>query len=136
MDPEELESRLVSFSLTTVKILNYILRNELGNHLSKQLGHSGTSVSLNYGEARGAESRKDFIHKMKIVLKELRETHICLRLIQEAQFYRGNDSELHKVIAENNELISIFVSSIATAQRNGTIKNCHDQDPNQKSSIN
>jgi len=72
---------------------------------------------LNYGEAQGGESRKDFIHKMKIVLKELRETFICLKMISRASLSQMED-KLEKAIKENNELISIFVSSINTAQSN------------------
>ena len=87
-------------------------------HLSKQLGRSGTSASLNYGEARGAESRKDFIHKMNVGLKELRETHVCLRIIRNAGFFKDQALKLDKAITENNELISIFVQSIKTAQQN------------------
>jgi len=71
---------------------------------------------LNYGEAQGAESRKDFIHKMKICLKELRETVVCLKILVKAELL-GAES-LHPLIVETNELISIFVTSIGTAKKN------------------
>lgn len=70
---------------------------------------------MNYGEAQGAESRKDFIHKMRIILKELRESYICLEIIKETKLCR-NEFKLNKAYKENNELISIFVKNIETAK--------------------
>lgn len=87
------------------------------NHLSGQLIRSGSSVSLNYAEAQSGESRKDFIHKMKIVLKELRETLVCLKIIKRAVI-KNTDPEIEKATGECNELISIFVKSIETATKN------------------
>ena len=78
MNKFDLEDRLVEFSVLIIDIVNEIPRSKAGNHLSGQLVRSGTSVSLNYGEAQSGESRKDFIHKIKIILKELRETFVCL----------------------------------------------------------
>lgn len=78
---------------------------------------SGTSPALNYGEAQGAESTNDFIHKLKIILKELRETFVCLKIIKRKPLIEPND-DLENTYIENNELISIFVSSIKTAKRN------------------
>ena len=91
--------------------------NYAANHLAKQLLRSGTSVSLNYGEAQSGESRKDFVHKMKIVLKELRETYICLRIIERTKLFK-NEIRIQNAKLESNELISIFVKSIETAQKN------------------
>ena len=88
--------------------------NYASNHLAKQLLRSETSVSLNYGEEQSGESRRDFIHKMKVVLKELRETHICLKIIKRTNLY-NNSEKVQKAEKENNELISIFVKSIETA---------------------
>ena len=70
MNKFDLEDRLIDFSVLIIKIVNGMINTKAGNHLSGQLVRSGTSVALNYGEAQSAESRKDFIHKMKIVLKE------------------------------------------------------------------
>lgn len=92
-------------------------KNKAGSHLAGQLIRSGTSVSLNYGEAQSGESRKDFIHKMKVVLKELRETFVCLKIIYHAKLYKDM-SDMDKAMTENNELISIFVRSVETAQKN------------------
>lgn len=90
------------------------------NHLAKQLIRSGTSPSLNYGEACAAESKMDFIHKMKICLKELRETYACLILVSSRPWAFHN--ELPKLILENNELISIFVASIKTVSQKKNIR--------------
>ena len=88
-----------------------------GTILIKQLSRSGTSAALHYGEAQAAESRKDFVHKMKIVLKELRETSICLKLIDRAKRITKTDT-LEKTKKENLELILIFISCIETAKKN------------------
>ena len=78
---------------------------------------SGTSPALNYGEAQSAESTNDFVHKLKIVWKELRETLVCLK-ITERKPLMTPFSKLNPIIKENNELISIFVKSIETAKKN------------------
>jgi four helix bundle protein len=117
MTNKELEERLIDFSALVIKLTESIKGTYTGNHLSAQLIRSGTSVSLNYGEAQDAESRKDFIHKMKVILKELRETIINLKLIMKIELISDNDS-CQEIINENNELISIFVKSIQTARKN------------------
>ena len=117
MNKSELEELLINFSVLILEITNNIYDKRSGNHLSNQLIRSGTSASLNYGEAQSAESRKDFIHKIKIVLKELRETYVCLKIIKRAKLYKLND-KIEKTLSENSELISIFVKSVETAQKN------------------
>ena len=117
MKKYDLEQRLIDFSVSIIEIVNEILSSKAGNHLSGQLVRSGTSVSLNYGEAQSAESKKDFIHKMKVILKELRETLVCLKIIHQAKLYKTEDSTV-KAKAECHELISIFVKSIETARKN------------------
>ncbi|HEX8059570.1 MAG TPA: four helix bundle protein, partial [Cyclobacteriaceae bacterium] len=87
--------------------------NKALQHLSGQLIRSGTAPALMYGEAQAAESRADFIHKMKIGLKELRETSINLRIIESR---RPTQSNLQPVLNENRQLIAIFTSSIQTAK--------------------
>ncbi len=82
-------------------------------HLGLQILRSGTSPALNYGEAQSAESKEDFIHKMKICQKELRETLICLKIISSRNWFRSE--KLADLMAENNELIAIFVASTKTA---------------------
>lgn len=113
----DLEDRLVDFSVLIIEIVNHMPNTKAGNHLSGQLVRSGTSVSLNYGEAQSGESRKDFIHKMKIVLKELRETLVCLKIIYKTNLY-SSEKKIEAAKEECNELISIFVKSVETAQKN------------------
>ena len=88
-----------------------------GTHMSKQLIRAGTSAALNYAEAQSAESRRDFIHKLKIGLKELRESYMCLTIIHKSRLFHSADN-IQLLLKENNELISIFVKSIETAQKN------------------
>jgi len=113
----DLEERLIDFSVLIIELTNEMPNSKAGNHLSSQLVRSGTSVSLNYGEAQSAESRKDFIHKMKVILKELRETHVCLKIIHLSKLFES-EHLLIELKKEINELISIFVKSIETAQKN------------------
>ncbi len=117
MDKFDLEKRLIEFSVLIIEIVNDMPNSKAGNHLSGQLIRSGTSVSLNYGEAQSGESRKDFIHKMKIVLKELRETYICLKIVHKTKLYK-TENKIAKAKNENDELISIFVKSVETAKNN------------------
>jgi len=117
MNKFDLEERLINFSVLIIEIANELPNTRVGNHLSGQLIRSGTSVSLNYGEAQSGESRKDFIHKMKIVLKELRETFVCLKIIHRTRLYKS-EKKIQKALKENDELISIFVKSVETAQKN------------------
>ena len=117
MDRFDLEERSITFSVLIIEIVNEMPNTKAGNHLSGQLVRSGTSVSLNYGEAQSGESRKDFIHKMKVVLKELRESFVCLKIIHRTKLYR-TEMKIENALKENNELISIFVKSIETAQNN------------------
>jgi four helix bundle protein len=77
-----LEERLVSFAVKIINIVEKLPRSCAGLHISNQLVRSGTSPAANYGEAQSAESRNDFIHKMKLALKELRETRVWLLIIQ------------------------------------------------------
>ncbi|MCF8374013.1 MAG: four helix bundle protein [Bacteroidales bacterium] len=112
-----LEDRLIDFGLNIDKITNHYPNTRLGNHIVGQMIRSSTSPSFNYGEAQSAESRRDFIHKMKICLKELRETLIGLKYAERGKFDVPQDL-LFLLLKEVNELISIFVKSIDTATKN------------------
>jgi len=112
----DLDDRLINFASNCLDIGEKLPPTYAGNYLGSQLVRSGTSPALHYGEAHGAESSNDFIHKMKVCLKELRETFNCLRLIQKRNWV-GED-KLSNLIAENNQLIAIFVASLKTAQKN------------------
>lgn len=117
MNRKDLEERLINFAVLIVRIAESNVSMKSSLHLSGQLMRSGTSPALNYGEAQSAESSKDFIHKIQIVLKELRETNICLRIILKAKYF-ANEDEIVKALGESNELISIFVKTISTAKKN------------------
>lgn len=117
MNKQELENRLIDFAAEIIIIASKFEKNYAGNHLSGQIIRSGTSPALNYGEAQSAESTKDFIHKMGVCLKELRETFVCLKIVEKASLMKDNQG-LSITKVEANELISIFVSSIKTAKNN------------------
>ena len=89
MAPQELEDRLVDFAVAIIGVTEALPNTRAGSHVAGQLIRSGTSPAPNYGEARSAESRKDFIHKMKISLKELRETMIWLKIISRRLMVAG-----------------------------------------------
>jgi four helix bundle protein len=112
----DLHERLIDFAVTIIEVTDNLKTTKAGNHLSGQIVRSGTSPSLNYSEAQSAESRNDFIHKMSVVLKELRETYSCLKIIDRAKLYLKEDQSLMVTIKENDELISIFVKSIETSR--------------------
>ena len=113
----DLEERLINFAVHIVEIAEALPNTRAGNHIAGQLIHCGTSPAPNYAEAQSAESRNDFIHKIKIVLKELREVRVWLLLIQRRGLLRQQD-KLPAALVECNELISIFVASISTARQN------------------
>jgi len=117
MNKYNLEERLITFSVLIIEIVNEMPNSKAGKTMSGQIIRSGTSVALNYGEAQSGESKKDFIHKMKLVLKELRETFVALKIIHKAKLFLSED-KIIEAKKENNELISIFVKSIETANTN------------------
>tara|TARA_R100000988_G_scaffold100845_2_gene72290 strand:+ start:836 stop:1216 length:381 start_codon:yes stop_codon:yes gene_type:complete len=114
MKPNQLEERLIQFAVDIILLCKSMDKSFAAEHLTKQLIRSSTSVALNYGEARSGESTKDFLHKMKISLKELRESHVNMKIQKGAKLILKLD-ELDRLIDENNQLISIFVVSIKTA---------------------
>ena len=110
----DLEERLIDFVIILDDILKQLPNARLANHLAGQMVRSGTSPALNYGEAQSAESQKDFIHKMKLILKELRETKISLKIIARKKYL---DKKLVlTALNEDEELIAIFAKSIITAK--------------------
>ena len=114
MKPGDLEGRLINFAVRVLNVTESLPNTKAGNHIAGQLVRSGTSPAPNYGEAQSAESRRDFVHKMKICLKELRETQIWLRIIERKPMCEAN--RLAGIIKECDELIAIFVSSVKTAE--------------------
>ncbi|MGV8091122.1 MAG: four helix bundle protein [Mangrovibacterium sp.] len=117
MTPKELEERLILFAVNIVKLSEGIKLSIAGKRMADQIVRSGTSPALNYGEAQSAESGKDFIHKMGVCLKELRETYINLKIVMGTDLH-SNNLLVNDLIIECNELVSIFVKSIETSKKN------------------
>src|SRR5437588_6215196 len=116
-----LEERLINYAVRIVKLSASLPRTAAGRHIAGQILRSGTSPAPNYGEARGAESHADFIHKVRIVLKELNETSIWLRVIERSQLIKSQ--LLSDIIKETGELCRIFATSLRTAKaRKGIYK--------------
>ena len=115
---DELEERLVNFAVRIVKLSASLPHSPAGKHISRQILRSGTSPAPNYGEARGAESQADFIHKLRIVLKELNETSIWLRVIERSHLVKSQ--LLVDIISETRELCRIFAASLKTASARTT----------------
>jgi four helix bundle protein len=115
----DLEERLLNFAVVVIDISESLPNTRAGNHIAGQILRSGTSPYGNHGEAQEPESADDFIHKLKLCLKELRETRRWARLIERKQWRKG-DPQLAVLLSEVEELIRIFKASIQTAQRNRT----------------
>ena len=111
----DLVDRLVDFAVTIIDIVEALPRTRACNHIAGQLLRLRTSPAPNYGEAQSAESRKDFIHKMKISLKELQETKIWLRIILRKSFIQPVE-QVKTIVRECDELIRIFAKSVSTAK--------------------
>ena len=109
-----LEERLIEFGAAVCQTMRKVPRDPAGLHFSGQLIRSATSPAANYSEARGAESKRDFVHKLQVGLKELRETNMWLRLLDKLY---SEALDLAPLRSECNELLAIFVASITTAKR-------------------
>jgi four helix bundle protein len=118
----DLENRLVDFSSRVVDVVEALPNSRAGNYIAGQLIRCGLAPALLYGEAQSAESRNDFIHKMKILLKELKETRVCIKLINKREMIKPV-SRMENIRNENEELIAIVSKSIDTANRNNYLTN-------------
>lgn len=112
----DLEERLLEYSVRIIKVVEQLASTKAGNHVAGQLLRSGTSPYPNHGEAQAAESPRDFIHKLRISLKELRETQRWLKLVRRVPLLKKPDL-LDDILKETEELIKIFVTSIKTAEK-------------------
>ena len=112
----DLEDRLINFAVMILDLAERLPKTQPGNHVSGQLVRSGTSPAANYGEVQGAESRKDFIHKFGIVIKELKESRVWLKIIKRKKYLTEEDVD--PVLNECIELIQISGKSISTARKN------------------
>lgn len=108
----DLEERLIEFSVSVIQLVEVLPPTRVGNHLGSQLLRSATSPALTYGEAQGAESKKDFIHKFGIILKELRESLVTLKILKRISYLKDD-----ALLDECNQLIAIFNKSILTAKK-------------------
>jgi four helix bundle protein len=113
----DLEERLLDYSVRIIKLVEELPDTRTGNHVANQLLRSGTSPYPNHGEAQAADSPNDFIHKLRICLKELREAKRWLKLIQSVPLVKTLE-EIKDLLEETEELIKIFVASIRTANKN------------------
>lgn len=116
MKPDELTDRMLEFSARIGKVVDALPDTRLGRHVASQLVRCGTSPAPNYEEGCAAESRRDFIHKLRIVLKELRETRCWLRLILKAELLP--ETRLSCLLDEASQLCNIIGQSILTARNN------------------
>src|SRR5262249_55861594 len=105
--------RLIKFSSRVLKLASALPPTYQGQHVAKQITRASTSLAANYGEVRGAESRSDFIHKLRIVLKELNETEVWLNLVRENSWF--SPEKLSEIVAENRDLCRIIAASLKTA---------------------
>ena len=112
----DLEERLIDYSVRIIRLSEELPDSKAGRHISAQLLRSGTSPAPNYGEAQSAESRADFIHKIKIALKELKESRIWLKVIARAEMLKSSSS-LESLLQETEELIAILFTSAQTARK-------------------
>ena len=113
----DLEERLLEYSAMIIRLVDRLPKTRAGNHVAGQLLRSGTSPLPNHGEAQAAESSRDFIHKFQICLKELRESRRWLLLIKKVPLIEPSSSA-DSALAETEELIMIFFSSIKTVRQN------------------
>jgi four helix bundle protein len=116
----DLEERLLEFAARVCRLVEKMPRTRAANHIAKQLLRCGTSPLANHGEAQAAESPDDFLHKLRISLKELRETKRWLLLIQRVPLIKSV-GHLDPLVSEMDELIRIFVASIRTTERKAAV---------------
>lgn len=114
MKGENISQRLLNFANQVLQIVSKLPRDFAAKHIAKQLVRSATGSGSNYEEARGAESRADFVHKIKVSAKEMRESHYWLRLLDNSKIVVETD--LSSVIREAHELVAILTASAKTAQ--------------------
>jgi len=111
----DLQDRLVDYAVRIIALSEALPETKAGKHVSSQILRSGTSPAPNYGEAQSAESKADFVHKLKIALKELRETEIWNKIITKAQMIESA-AKLAPLLRETDELIAILFTSVETAK--------------------
>ena len=111
---DDIEKRLVDFAVRIISLCGHLPKTQAGRHISGQLLRSGTAPAAHYAEARGAESTKDFIHKLKICLKELNESRVWLKIVTQSEMLP--ESRLCDITDENDQLCRIINASIKTTR--------------------
>jgi four helix bundle protein len=112
----DLQDRLIEYAVRIIALSEAIPETKAGKHVSSQILRSGTSPAPNYGEAQSAESKADFVHKLKVALKELRETEMWLKILLKAEMIKPV-SKLTPLLQETDELVAILLTSIETAKK-------------------
>ena len=120
----DLQERLIDFAVATLQVVDALPNIRACNYLGSQLERSCTSPAPNYGEAQFAESRKDFNHKLKICLKELKESKVCMTILERRR-YLTDDPKLEATLRECCELVNIFAKSARTAVENNRQLRAH-----------
>ncbi len=115
---DDIEERLINFAVRIIKVCDHLPQTQAGNHIAGQLLCSGTAPAAHYAEARGAESRRDFDHKLKICLKELNESRIWLKIILKSTLL--TEKQLNQISRENDELCKIINASVKTTKTEKT----------------
>ena len=111
---DDIEKRLVDFAVRIISLCGHLPKTQAGRHIGGQLLRSGTAPAAHYAEARGAESTKDFIHKLKICLKELNESRVWLKIVTRSEMLP--ESRLRDITDENDQLCRIINASIKTTR--------------------
>jgi four helix bundle protein len=112
---DDIESRLIDFAVRIINLCDGLPKTRASNHVSGQLLRSGTAPAALYAEARGAESTKDFIHKLKLCLKELNESRVWLKIITKSEMLP--ETKLRNINQECDELCRIINASVKTMQK-------------------
>ena len=113
---DSLSERFLNFAINIMKLDSLLCKSYSGRHIYGQLFRAGTSAGANYEEARAGESRQDFIHKMQLVLKELRESQFWIKLIISSKLITKQDEVLNFILKESKELDGITAKSVLTAK--------------------
>lgn len=109
---DDIEERLIDFAVRVIRLSGHLPKSEAGRHVGRQLLRSGTAPAAHYAEARGAESTNDFVHKLKICLKELNESRVWLKIVARSELIP--ETRLYDITSESDELCRIINASIKT----------------------
>ena len=112
---DDIQERLIKYASRIIKVCSSLPKTDVGRHVSLQLLRCGTAPAAHYAEARGAESASDFIHKLKIAVKEMNESEVWLRIIVDSKMLTL--AQLSDLVGESNQLQRILSASIGTVRK-------------------